>query len=353
MQWADLREEGLELVVEQGRNGPQLALLALHGAVPAAAGELGFAAITVDRHVRKDVRLTLDELRRVFPRAGVCEIEPSAVLRPVDPLRKLREQMRAYYGPQADVEHFMTAVPDLGTRMRARAMSRLLGITPVFLQYTGSDPRLDFAGLALRSDGDRRTYVNVDANFPLLGVLGHEALHVMRRDQPALYDDLVAHLRPLIDEAAFARYARRLDAGNRDVDGRGMSADQLREEAVADIVGDMLLDPRTWDAIDDRELLVRLLEWLQAFLQRLVDRLQAKGPAVDRCIGGRELLRDLDASREAVVEVLVAWRDASREAPAPVQALALAFRHRREGQAPAAAHAAEAMEAAVSIMGMR
>lgn len=335
MRWADLHEEGLELVVEQTRQGAQLALHAMSGAVPAFACKLGFTPVTSDRYVRQDVRLSLDELWRVFPRAKVCDVEPSAIVRSVDPLRHLRQQMRAYYGPEVDVEHYAEAVPDPATKIRARAMSRLLGIEPVFLQYTGADPRLNFAGLALRSSGDRRTYVNVEADFPLMGVLGHEALHVMRRDQPRLYDDLVAHLRPLIDEKAFARYARRLDAGNRGIDGRGMTADQIREEAVADIVGDMLMDPRIWDAIDDRQLLTRLLEWLCEFLQGLVEALKRRRPAVEGCIGGRDLLLDLEGARDVVAHTLMAWRNANRSVAAPGQDLALAFRYMDVEPAPA------------------
>lgn len=338
MRWADLQEEGLELVIEQTGQGSQLALHALSGAVPAIACKLGFTPITIDRYVRKDVRPPLDELWRVFPRAKACEVEPSAIVRSVDPLRKLRQQMRIYYGADVDVQHYVEAVPDPDTRSRARAMSQLLGIDPVFLKYTGSDPRLAFAGLALRSGGDRRTYVNVEADFPLLGVLGHEALHVMRRDQPRLYDDLVVQLRPLIDEKAFARYARRLDAGNRATDGRGMSADQIREEAVADIVGDMLLDPATWDAIDDRGLLVRLLEWLREFLQALVEALRRQ-PA-----DGRAVPRDVESARDIVAQVLTDWRDVhrGRAEASPGADLVPAFR--RIAGAPSAAEVSTAVE---------
>ena len=330
MRWADLRDDGVELVVEQTHRGSVLALHSLGGAVPAHACRLGFTPITADRYVRKDGRLTLAELSRVFPRAKACEVEPASIVRSPDPLRKLRMQMRNYYGPDVDVEHFRVAEPDPGTRIRARAMSRLLGIEPVFLQYTGTDPRLEFAGLALRSNGDRRTYVNVHAPFPLVGVLGHEALHVMRAEQPQLYADLVEHLRPLIDQAAFARYGRRLDAGAMRLDGRGMSAEQIREEAVADIVGDMLMDPAVWNAIDDRSLMERLLEWLQRFLQGLVDSLRRRRPAVDGCLGGQDLLTDVQSAATVVAKTLERWRDARRgvaKYPAPGTELAAAFRH--------------------------
>lgn len=335
MLWVDLRDEGLDLVVEQGRHGSQLALHAMSGAVPVMARKLGFQPVSCDRYVRTGLVITLEELRSVFPSARTLEVDASQVVREADPLRKLRQKMRSYYGPDAAVEGYVEALPNATTRLRAQAMSQLLGVEPVFMRYAGTDQRLDFAGVALRGDGDKRAYVNVDAPFPLMGVLGHEALHMMRADQPQLYADLVEQLRPLIDEQAFARYARKLDSGNRAIDGRGMAADQIREEAVADIVGDMMLDPAVWDALDDRSLIERLLEWLKEFFAAMAEQLKGRRPAVEGCIGGLDLLRDVEAARDAVADCLVNWRDAQRT-PQPVgEELALAFR-RIEVDAPPA-----------------
>lgn len=326
IRWADLRDDGLELVVEQTAQGRMLALHGLNGVVPVVARKLGFQPASADRYVRSDLAISLDELRRVFPGVKACEVDAGQVLRDADPLRSLREQMRRYYGPDVSVERYELAEPDAATRIRARAMSRLLGIEPVFLRYTGIDPRLDFAGVALRRDGDRRTYVNVDAPYPLMGVLGHESLHIMRRDQPQLYGELVAALRPLVDEPAFARYARRLDATNRKIDGRGMSEDQIREEAVADIVGDMLLDPRIWDRIEDRDLVTRLLEWLREIFAKIADTLRGRRPAVEGCLGGLDLLHNVEAARDVVADALAAWRDAQRPQRASGDAIEMAWR---------------------------
>lgn len=234
---------------------------------------------------------------------------------PIDRLRPLRQTMRSYYGPDVDVNHYEAATPDAVTRLRAHAMESIFGIEPVFLRYTGSDPRLGFDGLVVRDGGDRTTYVNVSTPYPLGAVLGHEALHVMRRDQPALYAELVQRLRPIIKDDAFGRYARRLDRMTSALDARRMSVDQIREEAVADIVGDMLIDPEVWAAIDDRDLLARLLEWLRVFLEQLLGLARsadAKPGAVESTIGGRELIHDLESARDLVTDTLKAWRDAQR-----------------------------------------
>ena len=325
MQWPDLRAHGVDLVVEQTAGGQRLALRSTDGRpVPVAVGRLGFAPDGQGGWIRENLQLRLSALRSVFPGAGVVDATPNLV--DGDRLRRLREAMRRSYGADVDVERFIEATPGAATAVRARAMAQLLGIQPQFLRYTGTDARLQFAGVALRDRGDTTVYVNVESPFAATAVLGHEALHVMRRQHPGLYADLVAGLRPLIDQPAFARYAARLNAGNVDTDGRIMAFDELREEAVADIVGDMLLDQRVWAALDDRSLVERLLQWLAQMLQDLIDRWHQRRPALDGTLGSRELLRDLEAARQVVTDTLIAWRDANAPVEQAAGGVVAAFR---------------------------
>ena len=309
MIWADLRSHYAKLVVEQTAQGVRLAIHPTDGQrIPVTVRGLGFEPGPTGKWVSRGKQLGLNALRRVFPRAVTREMDPDVV--DGDPLRRLRDKLRQTYGPTADVQNFSPVSPDAATQLRARAVAQLLGVKTQFLRYAGDDPRLDFAGVALRDRGDRTVYVNVDAPFSALATLGHEAVHVMRRNDPQLYDDLVSGLRPLIDQGGFARYAQKMHAGNVRTDGRRMALDEIREEAVADCVGDMLLDPEVWAAIDDRDLLERLLQWLADFLQSLAVRWQRDRPEMDRTLGSRELLHDLVSAREVVVETLRAWRDA-------------------------------------------
>ena len=328
MQWPDLGSYGLDLDIEDGPRGQRLALRSRDGrAVPVDVSKLGFSMVGMGHWAREGLQLTLAELQALFPRVRVADLDGGPSVRDADPLRPLRDAMRRGYGPDVDVDRYRVAEPASGTRVRARAMQQLLGVETVWMRYDGEDPRLEFAGVTLRRRQDRTVYLNVDGPFAAAATLGHEAVHVMRREQPVLYADLVATLRPLIDQPAFGRYAARLNHGNAGIDDRLLSQDELREEAVADIVGDMLLDDRVWGAIDDRHLVQRLLEFLQAFLQRLTERWRFARPELDKTLGSRELLRDIDAARDAVIKTLTAWRDAGRNAPVPVGSeLAVAFR---------------------------
>lgn len=328
MRWPDLSMYGLELGVEDAQQGQRLALRSIDGrAVPLAVSQLGFVMDGVGRWVREDLQLKLAELQGLFPRVSVAEVPGIPRVMDADPLRPLREAMRRAYGASADVDHFQLAQPETAAATRARAMRQLLGVQTVWMRYEGEDPRLEFAGVTLRRKGDRTMFVNVDGPFAAAATLGHEAVHVMRREQPVLYDDLVQAIRPLIDQPAFARYAARLNIGNAGITDRQLSLDEVREEAVADIVGDMLLDDRVWRALDDRGLVERLLEFMKEFLERLAQRWQRSRPVLDGTLGSREMLHDIDAAREAVTATLVAWRDAQRPVPADAaESMAMAFR---------------------------
>ncbi|MBB3923711.1 hypothetical protein [Xanthomonas arboricola] len=331
MRWPDLTPSGAELVVEDFGDRRQLAILTrperkVRHTLGAAAAKLGFKAAGVGRFVRSELSISLSQIRAAFPGAAEAQVDQDSVLRDRDPLRQLKAAMRRQMRDEVPVDDLMPAAPDVATMIRAKAIKDLLGIQPVFFRNRGDDSRLSFEAVDLRRRGDRRVYVNVDSALPITAVLGHEALHRMRHEAPALYDDLVAALRPHIDQRAYGRHALRLRNISRDQDAALISDDALREEAVADIVGDMLNTGEVWARIDDRELITRLIEFLRAFLAQLAQLLRRKEPAVQGTIGGMELLRDVEAARDAVTGALSDWRDKARPVAEVAPQLDLAFR---------------------------
>ncbi|MGZ1522152.1 hypothetical protein [Xanthomonas citri] len=331
MRWPDLSPSGAELVVEDLGDRRQLAILAnpqrkVRHTLAAGASKLGFEAAGVGRFVRSELSISLSEIRAAFPGAVEAQVDQDLVLRDRDPLRQLKAAMRRQLRNDVPVEDLLPAAPDVATMIRAKAIKDLLGIEPVFFRNQGDDSRLSFEAVDLRRRGDRRVYVNVESALPITAVLGHEALHRMRHEAPKLYDDLVAALRPHIDQRAFGRHALRLRNISRQQDATLISDDALREEAVADIVGDMLARGEVWTRIDDRDLITRLIEFLRTFLAQLEQLLRRKEQAVQGTIGGIELLSDIAAAREVVTAALSDWRDKARPLPEVAPQLDLAFR---------------------------
>ncbi|MFD1043200.1 hypothetical protein [Pseudoxanthomonas kaohsiungensis] len=325
MRWADLSADGARLVVEHTAAGANLAIEGIGDRrVPRAVRELGFTQVHPGRYVRTELSLALSSLRGIFPGAVERDLPEAAILRDRDTLRELRASLRKAMGPDADAAGWRLARPDAYAGIKARALAQLLDVEPVFIRYEGSDDRMNFSGALTRTRGDRRIYVNVATEFPVLAVLGHEALHQMRFQQPDLYRDLVDALRPAIDEKAFARYYRNLHRQT-ELEGQALPDDEIREEAVADLVGDLLLDPQVWASIEDRDLVARLMQWLQELLASLVELFRRSPPPQQATLGGRELIADLDAARAAVGHALQRWQERGRR-DALASDLQLAFR---------------------------
>ncbi|OWQ61307.1 hypothetical protein CEE58_15875 [Stenotrophomonas maltophilia] len=308
--WADLSAHHARLIIERTEHRDQLVVESTDGTpLPPGLSSIGFrSAGNPGRAQRDDLALSLGEIRPIFPRLRVSHLPIEQLVRELEPLRELRDGLRKQFGAEVDVSKIRTAKPEAHVAIRARALAKLLDVEPVFVRNSGTDRRLSFAGAVTRTRGDKRVYVNADAEFPALAVVGHEALHQMRFQHPDLYQSLVECLKPAINQHAWKRYYAELVARSRSEDVAPMSDDAIREEAVADIVGDLLMDPKVWAEIDDRSVVTRLLEWLQELMANLVALFRQAGPRQEASLGGKELLHDLHSAQLSVAWALRSWR---------------------------------------------
>lgn len=91
-------------------------------------------------------------------------------------------------------------------------------------------------------------FINEQTAFPPLAVLGHELVHSMRREAPEFFDDLMLSAGPRISEESLDRYATKfrfpLDTES--------DIYSVYEEMVADLVGDQMVTPAFWQAMQER-----------------------------------------------------------------------------------------------------
>ncbi|OOW65404.1 hypothetical protein Xant_22060 [Xanthomonas cissicola] len=85
-------------------------------------------------------------------------------------------------------------------------------------------------------------------------------------------------------------------------EGRQLSIGELRSEAVADMVGDLLLDKRLWDALRAPSLAQRVVGWVQSAWRRLTAQAAVQAP-----LGGAPLAKDRLAAITAATVVLQRW----------------------------------------------
>ena len=147
-------------------------------------------------------------------------------------------------------------------------------------------------------------FVNEATTRPWMAVIGHELLHALQQDQPALYAKLGDRLRSLLENPG--AYGEEL---NRRRAARGMPPlgfDKLREELIADIVGDNFTDPVFWRqmAAGQPSMFQRVLQAIRDFFDAILAKLENERP-----YDTKRYLNDVRAARDAVADAMKAFAE--------------------------------------------
>lgn len=222
----------------------------------------------------------------------------------------------------------------------AAAMKTAFGTEVVFVHTPkGSLTRLNgeastsFNGVALRRGN--RLYLNIEAANPL-NTLGHELAHILEREHPDLYEKLeIAVISRLRHQRATQLFASLQEAVNRE-GGESELAQLLRQEVVAEGIGEMAEDPKLW-----REMFAQMGSEQEAktFFQKVLEVLGQLAKAFTRA-GYIQGVKDMQAVRKAVTETYLEWSrryEASQKAAAAATTQAAAPAAEDKGQAAAQA----------------
>lgn len=264
--------------------------------------------------------------------------------------RTAERVMSAYFGLSLERGAFLEyTAPNFSAD--TLALCRVFGMTPVKLHYAGADRRLQFEAFVVNDPADRRIFLTNHARSPERALIGHELVHRMRRERPDLYAELVEALANAdVDHERWAAFYTALREQTGRKEGRELSDEEIREEGIADLVGDLILEPAVWRALRRPTLLQRVHEWIRGVWRSL-----QRSEAVVDPLGGAGLVRDRDRAVAAVSRVLSAWAanldlqspaDAG-EAPVPASAAAL----RRDESAPEGAFRSALLDALVAARG--
>ena len=129
-------------------------------------------------------------------------------------------------------------------------------------------------GLIDRND-PKTIYVNVDSGFSPSTIIGHETLHAMRKEQPALYNSLLRAANRNIKVEVFNEYRDKLKR-NKFLQGRDINQDYVVEEMLADYLGDQFSKPEFWESLAEQRpsLFKRLVAFVKAFLDDVITNFQ-------------------------------------------------------------------------------
>jgi N12 class adenine-specific DNA methylase len=153
-------------------------------------------------------------------------------------------------------------------------------------------------------------FLNVRSQRPHLAAAGHEMLHALSLEQPALYAQLRTRILALGKDLDL-RHARLQGTRIKVLgeDGR-MTLAGLEEEFIADVVGDNFMDPKFWQMLAKDQpsgfqaVLKAILNWIDDVLSKI----RAQTP-----FGTNEFLTDMVAARKAVAETIRAFAPAIDE----------------------------------------
>lgn len=213
-----------------------------------------------------------------------------------------------------------------------RELCRLFRMRPVALHYEGTDRTLQFEAMVVNDRCDKRIFVMNHAKEPLRAVVGHELTHRMQIERPDLYHDLVHAIAEAgVDLGRWGAYVQVMRAKSAR-EGRRLSDSEIRSEAVADMVGDLLLDRRLWNALHTPSLAERVIGWVQATWRRLTAQAASPSP-----LGGASLATNRLAAISAATATLQRWAQEVAQNPLRERGLREVAAQARRGGLVAAA----------------
>lgn len=265
----------------------------------------GVTQDTFERHLgRAGERL---ETLRTTRRGGVNLSTRQEVLsdgKPVTEGGRVTEATRALgrrlgLGEDAYVE---VGVRDATTRTFVETfVERILGKRAVFFKSVDAkNPK--FNGVVLRETPDI-IYLDAEGDRAHLVTLGHELLHVMRLDNPTLYEDLRAALMPMLKD--YEPYRKFTNRPRNELGLGDMSEDKVIEELIGDLMGDGFADPEFWAKVNQKSpaLLVRVASALKAFLDSVLDVL------VGNQLMGTKYYKDYKKARDFAALAMAEYAD--------------------------------------------
>ena len=142
-----------------------------------------------------------------------------------------------------------------------------------------------------------KVFINADADKPLLAVIGHEMLHALLRDDPALYGILAARMESLLRDREV--HSDLLGMKRAELGLNALPSGKALEELLGDIAGDNWLNPKFWQAMakDQPSRFVKVIDSIMRFVGAMIDKLTGKAGFYSE-----QYLRDVTAARDIMAE---------------------------------------------------
>ncbi len=170
----------------------------------------------------------------------------------------------------------------------------------------------------------RTLFINADAKQPFTGIIGHELLHSLAAQDPALYKSVKDALLPLAKDGRMGEYGEKLNAIYKRDNLSPLARGKIEEEFVADLFGSVINDPKVLadvKAAMEPNLFRKVMLQLQALYERAIAAFsspesKALNDANDQSVRGafaRDSLTDLQSGKKIITDALKDLGKASQD----------------------------------------
>lgn len=139
-------------------------------------------------------------------------------------------------------------------------------------------------------------WLNEASTKPLHAVFGHELLHAMKQERPDLYKGLCDAVTPMLKDQGVYVEKTRLSA---------YSSDYVREEMIADLVGDRFTENVFWQKVASHN--PSLFSGIAQYVTSKLDALRGLLAKKDATLGSGQFVTDLDAARDAIAKTVATY----------------------------------------------
>ena len=250
------------------------------------------------KRTTKETRIYEEQLRKEygldFPDGSVFAVKPGRVRRADG---NVSDSIHQEVGREGIYSQTLSS-----SREGLDTLDRIAGLFGKKIVYVASDLPI----LPAEAHADLKqniVFMRPDSNHPHLFLLGHEIVHLMKSEAPALYNKFYDLADNQISEGTWEKHHKWRDRLERE-SGRekGLTREHADEEFLADVSGEQFLEPSFWEDMAEEEpsLFQKFGEKVKQLLNRVLSVFKQEGTA-------NRYFHDIELVRKGLVSVLAEY----------------------------------------------
>jgi hypothetical protein len=238
-----------------------------------------------------------------FNKGGVKHDPPMAT----DNTSRLQAQIEEYTGKTFAKDSYQEVKVSDEYADVAKKLEKVFNKTIVFFKQTNPDA-LDFNGVVFKKD-PKTIFINVDGDYHVQTILGHEVTHKMKNEAPDIYRDFLRAALAEMYTDEFAIQHLKMAEARSDMGKETPTKQETYDEMLGDFMGDNFADEKFWNKIAARmsKTFGKLARFINKYLNKIKSRMKLIG------MGSSSYFRDVEKVQDAAAKALSDYMAAKNE----------------------------------------